>query len=155
VISPGVIIGEIPGDYGHQHGGKNVADPDGHPKPHPEMVWFEVPKGHTATVAHGVRGGGWEAKIIVYKDDEKAEVMRFATNPAHEIKTGTVLQSSNRYYFTAWHKEGDMSMPWTPSHARLLVKTATEYELQVDDGFAGTNRGDFDFDDFNLIITVK
>lgn len=145
---------EIIGDYGHQHGGSTI-DPDGHAKAHPEMVWFEVPKGHTATVTHGVRDSGWESKIVVYKDDAKTEVMRFATNPAHENKTDTVLRPGMRYYFTAWHKAGDMSMPWEPSHARLMMKTATTYELQQDDGLAGTNKGDFDFNDFNLIITVK
>ena len=151
---PSVMMSEIPGDYGHQHGGTSV-DPDGNVKGDPEMVWFEVPKGHTATVAYGTRSGFFEGKTVVYKDDAKTEVMRFATNRALELKTNTVLQPGVRYYFTAWHKAGDMSMPWQPSHAHLLVKTATTFELQVDDGLAGTNQGDFDFNDFNLNITVK
>jgi hypothetical protein len=153
ISASAACIAELPGDFGHQHAGSTV-DPDGNAKPDAEMVWFEVPKGHIATVTHGIRNSGWESKIVVYKDDAKSEVMRFATNLAHEIKTDTVLQPS-RYYFTAWHKAGGMSMPWEPSHARLMVKTTTTYELQQDDGVAGTNKGDFDFNDFNLIITVK
>jgi hypothetical protein len=62
---------EIPGDFGHQRGG-STQDPDGNPKGHPEMVWFEAPAGHTATVARDnweKRAGYWEAKIVVYKND--------------------------------------------------------------------------------------
>ena len=149
---------EIVGDYGHQHDGTSV-DPDGNQKRNAEMVWFEVPAGKTATVAHynWDTTGYYEAKIVVYKDDaKKTEVMRFANkDPRHERNTDAVLQPGIRYYFTAWHKAGEMSMPWEPSHARLLVKTDKTYELQVDDGVAGTSKGDFDFNDSNLLITVK
>jgi hypothetical protein len=150
--------GEIPGDFGHQRSGSSI-DPDGHAKTHPEMVWFEVPAKHTATAAHDnwEKGlGYYESKIVVYQGDAKTEVMRFATTgPDHERNTNTVLKPGERYYFTAWHKAGDMSRPWEPSHARLLMKDATTFVLQVDDGLAGTNGGDFDFNDSNLLITVK
>jgi hypothetical protein len=152
--APVLTISEIPGDYGHQHAGTSV-DPDGNVKPDPEMVWFEVPKGRTATVAYGTRNGFFEGKTVVYKEDAKTEVMRFATDHQMGLHTDTVLQPGTRYYFTAWHKAGNMSLPWQPSHAHLMMKTATTYELQVDDGLAGTNQGDFDFNDFNLNITVK
>jgi hypothetical protein len=154
MASPAALSTETVGDFGHEHAGMSV-DPDGYAKNDPEMVWFEVPNGHTATVAYGTRNGFFEGKTVVYKDDAKTEVMRFATNRAHELKTNTVLQPGVRYYFTAWHKAGSMNLPWLPSHAHLMVKSMTTYELQVDDGLAGTNQGDFDFNDFNLIITVK